>query len=495
MAQKKMFALLFMAALIVTLGASCFEAKAVRTFGEWQVTTEGGVCTEEDGVITLSGDERLPGPYLVREFNPEDDFEISLDLKAETLGEVSRDPMGAGEGFNFGFCANYTQPQPGVYFEMRARAGGQFLLVWHDNLCDQYGWGCNWEPFVYNSLGYNNGYDYWHPNPPQDRSNSTVKPDVWYTLKLKVQKEPFVVTGEVYTEAGVLLGSYVVDSVNNLSFDDIHYFEMTSVQGGTFYVRNIKGITPISSPSSPSSSSLTISTDSTVNQVGSVINIQGKLSDQNGVGIVNEPVVLYYTFAGADSWYPIGSAFTNQDGAYSLQWVNTASGTVTLSAQWKGNSTYAPANVTTTLSFLPVTDTNMFFVESNSTITSLAFNSSLYELSFNVSGESGTTGYTKIFIAKTLMADAENLKLHLDGKQLTYQLSQTEDSWILEFTYQHSTHHVNVYLPKTQTIDNSQSANPNSTLSLPEWIAASIVALALLLVVGLLLLGFRRQKH
>ena len=129
--------------------------------------------------------------------------------------------------------------------------------------------------------------------------------------------------------------------------------------------------------SSPSSSSLTISTDSAVNQVGSAINIEGKLSDQNGVGIVNEPVVLHYTFAGAESWYPIGSAFTDQDGAYSIQWINTASGTVTLSAQWKGNSTYKPANATTTLSFLPVTDTNMFFVESNSTVTAFAFNSSV----------------------------------------------------------------------------------------------------------------------
>ena len=51
-----------------------------------------------------------PGPYLVREFNPTGDFEVSLDLKAETLGEVSRDPMGAGEGFNFGFLRELFLP-------------------------------------------------------------------------------------------------------------------------------------------------------------------------------------------------------------------------------------------------------------------------------------------------------------------------------------------------------------------------------------------------
>ena len=161
--------------------------------------------------------KRVPGPYLVREFNPTGDFEISLDLKAETLGEVSRDPMGAGEGFNFGFCVNYTRPQPGVYFEMRARAGVNSF--WYGMITFATSrLGCNWEPFVYNSLGYNNGYDYWHPNLPQDRSNSTVKPDVWYTLKLKVQKEPFVVTGEVYRGKAFYLVHTVVNSVNNLYF-------------------------------------------------------------------------------------------------------------------------------------------------------------------------------------------------------------------------------------------------------------------------------------
>jgi hypothetical protein len=487
MAQKKTVALLFMASLLVTLGIACFEVKADAMWNGWHVASNGGIYTETDGVITFSGDEYIAGPSLIREFEPpQDDFEVSLDLKAETLGEVSRDPMGAGEGFSFGFTANYAQPQPGIHFEMRARAGGQFLLVWHDDLCDMYDWGCNWEPFVYNSLSYNDGYAYWHTNPPVDRSNSKVKPDVWYTLKLKVQKEPFTVTGEVYTQEGNLLGSYTVDSINNLEFADIKYFIITSWAGGTFYIRNITGITP------KVPTSLNISTDSAANQVGSPVNIQGKLCDQTGNPIVDEPIVLSYTFAGADAWYPIGSAITNQNGAYSIQWINTASGAVTLNAQWKGNSTHTSANAITTLNFLPLTDTNMFFVESNSTITALAFNSSLYELSFNVSGDSGTSGYTKVFIAKTLLSDAQNLKVQLDGKQLTYQLSETDDSWILSFTYNHSTHQVSVYLPQTQTVSTVEPANPSSTSNMPEWIVAT-VAVAILLMVGLLLVGLKKQ--
>jgi hypothetical protein len=385
--------------VILLAGTFCLNSSnglSAMTIDGWQQTNGGNVYLE-DGVLTLSGDESCPGPYLVREFNPEGNFEFSLDVKAETLGEVSRDPMGAGEGFQFGFFANLSYPQPGFYFEMRARAGGQFLLVWHDDLCDLNGWGCNWDPFVYNALGYNNGYAYWHSDPSQGRSNSTVKPDVWYTLKLKVQKAPFVVTGEVFDEQSVLLGSYIVDTINNMTFDDIKYVEMTSVQGGTFYVRNIKGLTVASAPA-----------------------------------------------------------------------------------------------VTPTPT--PVEGQGMFFLESNSTVTAFAFNSTSYELSFDVSGESETTGYVKLSIAKTILPQAQNLTIQLDGKQLNYTLSQTEYDWHLLFYYNHSTHHVNIVLPKIVGTDLDQAVNPASSLGQFELAIAESFALLILAILGVLLLEIRNRK-
>lgn len=278
---------------------------------------------------------------------------------------------------------------------MRARAGGQFLLVWHDDLCDENNWVCNWEPFVYNGLEYNDGYNYWHPNPPQDHSNSTVKSDVWYTIKLRVNKEPFTFTGEAYSQEDEFLGSLIIDSMNDLSFDDIKYCVMTTYPGGTFYVRNL-------------------------------------------------------------------TLTSNQ------------------------------ANTTPKVSTSPSTGKNMFSVESNSTVTSLAFNSSSNELSFYVSGESGTRGYVKLAIARTLLQEPQNLKVQLDGKPIEYDLTQTEEFWILDFNYNHSAHQVNVILPKTAI--NSQSVNPLYTLSFTEWIAASIIATLLLLVIGLLLLGLRKPQ-
>lgn len=246
----------FLLALILTFAFPVFlTSTRGETFLEWQVGPDGGQLSESNGVITLSGDDRAAGPSASKEFKPQEDFEITFQLKAETLGEVHRDPAGAGEGFGFSLLTNNTAPSHGVGIEMRARAGGQFLMVWHDDLCDQYGWGCNWEPFVYNSLGYNDGSTFWHSNPPQDRSNAPIQPDVWYTLKLKVQETPFSVTGEVHTENGTLLGAMTIDSMNDITFREIRYVGMHSGFGGTFYVRNVTGITSLNSlPDEPATS-------------------------------------------------------------------------------------------------------------------------------------------------------------------------------------------------------------------------------------------------
>jgi hypothetical protein len=92
------------------------------------------------------------------------------------------------------------------------------------------------------------------------------------------------------------------------------------------------------------------------------------------------------------------------------------------------------------------TSWDIFSVESNSTVTALAFNSTSSELIFAVTGPSGTAGYVKATIAKSLVPNAENIKVYLDGKQLDYELTSNADSWLLTFTYQHSTHQVRINL-------------------------------------------------
>ncbi len=206
---------------------------------DWRRGPEGGQISEYNGILTMSGgDGRHIPPCLFRDFTPSGDFEISFDLKAETLGEVILDQAGEGFTLCFGHLDKDSEEFRSAGFWCRARAGGQFLLAWHDALCDRYGWQGNWEPFVYNGIGYNNGYQFWHPESPQDRSDAPVKPDIWYTVVLKVTETPFTVTGEVYDENQTLLGSLTVDSINDFTFREINQLYMSTGAGGTFYVRN-----------------------------------------------------------------------------------------------------------------------------------------------------------------------------------------------------------------------------------------------------------------
>jgi hypothetical protein len=87
---------------------------------------------------------------------------------------------------------------------------------------------------------------------------------------------------------------------------------------------------------------------------------------------------------------------------------------------------------------------NNFPVQSNSTVTGLAFDNKKRELTFNVTGVSGTTGYASIVIPKSFLSNANNVKVYLEGTQIDCQISSDETSWILTFNYSHSTHQVKI---------------------------------------------------
>ena len=231
----------------VAFSVSSGEVSAGGMLQDWRLGPEGGRISESDGILIMSGGDgcHIP-PCLFRDFTPSGDFEISFDLKAETLGEVILDQAGEGFTLCFGHLDKASQEFRSAGFWCRARSGGQFLLAWHDDLCDKYGWQGNWEPFVYDGLQYNNGYQFWHPDPPVDRSTAPVKPDVWYVVVLKVTEAPFTVTGEVYDEHQALLGSLTVNSINDFTFREINQLYMSTGAGGTFYIRNftVKDVQP-----------------------------------------------------------------------------------------------------------------------------------------------------------------------------------------------------------------------------------------------------------
>lgn len=114
-----------------------------------------------------------------------------------------------------------------------------------------------------------------------------------------------------------------------------------------------------------------------------------------------------------------------------------------------------------------------FCIESNSSVSAFSFDSALREIHFTVNGESGTTGYTNITIAKSFMPTS-NINVYLDENQISYDLASNENSWIVTFTYNHSMHHVTI----------TESATIQGAPESSDWIMQAVmIAVALSLIV------------
>jgi hypothetical protein len=119
-----------------------------------------------------------------------------------------------------------------------------------------------------------------------------------------------------------------------------------------------------------------------------------------------------------------------------------------------------------------------FSIILNSVITELAFNSTSKTITFTVSGPDGTIGYTNVTIAKTLIENINDLKIYLDGNQINYTTTSTEYTWLIHFTYTHSTHKVLITLSPTQA--NTQNADHQKTITVFSATLIAIIAAILL---------------
>jgi len=142
---------------------------------------------------------------------------------------------------------------------------------------------------------------------------------------------------------------------------------------------------------------------------------------------------------------------TDSEGRGTISFIPTATSNYVIQA--RGQLGYATqlfySNVSLTVS--PYEGKNAFSVQSTSTVTDLTFSSSTKELRFTVSGESGTTGITKVFIAKSLVADGTSVNVKLDQDDIEYTVTEMGDYWVLTFTYTHSSHAVLVGMPTLST--------------------------------------------
>ena len=100
----------------------------------------------------------------------------------------------------------------------------------------------------------------------------------------------------------------------------------------------------------------------------------------------------------------------------------------------------------------PCAEQSVFSVTSNSTLSELFFNSTNEELSFEVSGPPGTTGYVNVYVAKSVVNDVSGLTVQLDGNQIAYTTESAGDSWLISFSYHHSSHEITINLSSTHSI-------------------------------------------
>lgn len=414
------------------------------TFDGWQIENYGGNYSEANSTFRLStpGGTNCPSITLYKQISPTTDFSFSCQIQGLTMESCaivvrSELPMKGDQGFNLEF---------GHY------GAGMFIL---SRFTEKYNW-------TYNTLADGEG-------------------NTWYTMRLNVIKDPFEVVAEVFDDTNQLLGSFSAVDMSNLTFEDIKYIGLIvwGFSPSDYLFRNIA-----SSFNNPSY--LSISTESFSTTAGSAVNVIGTLYDSNCTPFQNELIILSYTFEGANSWIPISSGFTNKEGQYNIQWINTASGAFTLKVDWHGNENFTSATNTTTLSFLPIQNNQLLYVESNSTVTSLGFNSTTSELTFVASGPSGTAGYVKVRIAKSLVSNIENVKVFLDGNQLDYEVTSITDAWLLFFSYSHSTHQVSINL--------AASMNQTSFLDIQIW-TWIIVVIIPIFVGTCTMIYFKKQKR
>ncbi len=229
--------------------------------------------------------------------------------------------------------------------------------------------------------------------------------------------------------------------------------------------------TPTPTPQTKKTATLSIEAEKSNESSGLPLTISGRLYAPGTIGIAIQDILLSYSTPENASWTPVATCMTNEWGKYGYRWMTPPAGTFTLKAEWIGNSEFQPASNTTTLSMVLIED-QQAIIQSNSTVTQITYSQTV-GLSFTVSGNAETAGYAKVAVPKSLMPQNQSIKVYLDQKTVPYDLVSSGDSWIISFTYNHSTHQVLI----------SNSAG-NLFLGLNSWIWITAAAVALVSLVA-----------
>jgi hypothetical protein len=301
-----------------------------------------------------------------------------------------------------------------------------------------------------------------------DVYSSPLQPNTWHQIVGIWEKGTSL---RIYVD-GVLDGQNTAISSGNLLNDGPTWLPSLGVynrgaESNTYYKGLLSNVMVFNTALSPQEISgnyvnenpkqltkptLDISCDSSTSFSAFKVTIDGSLSS-NSIPIADEPIQLSYSVNGGSSWQDLTLSNTDSTGKFSETWTPIVTGNYLIKATYDGNDNYAETSVIVNLAVTSYQDENIFSVSSNSTVSSLSFNSTSKVLSFSVTGPSNTSGYSNVYIAKTLVQDTSYISVYLDENKVDCSTVSTENSWLLHFTYEHSTHGVTVNLATKVTVD------------------------------------------
>jgi hypothetical protein len=278
-----------------------------------------------------------------------------------------------------------------------------------------------------------------------------------------------------------------VDFSNLVLSSVVAWYHYSNDNPGAFYVDDLSiSNEPASAPLLPKPANMSISTSAESTELGYILDFNGALMNLEGEPLVGKQVVLSYMIPGTAVWNPFSSVITNGNGVFSASWIPTATGNFMVKAEWKGDENYSAAYNVKNVSVLRGNEENVFMAESNSTLSSLSLNSTSNEISFIVSGPSGTTGYVRFLLSKSLLKDSADLKVYKDGALINCTVTSVGNQTILYIVYSHSSHEMRISLPEYAGSGDSENSSSAVSVTLSSVfcfvVVAAIVSLTLFIV-------------
>ncbi|MDR0372372.1 MAG: hypothetical protein LBI79_02240 [Nitrososphaerota archaeon] len=249
---------------------------------------------------------------------------------------------------------------------------------------------------------------------------------------------------------------------------------------------------PTSRPPMPTSS-IDLSCISTVTGGNFRVNINGGVS-LNGNPLSDESVLISYSVTGGRTWESLTLVQTTSDGSFAAAWMPSVTGDYLIKATIEATQTTAAAEKTINMALTPDNpenpESNVFTLNSNSTIRQFTFNPDNKTLSFTAEGPTGTAGYVNIYIPKAVLNNISTLKAYIDNSEVvTFSSKSIGDSWLIILSYTHSIHTI------TLELDNESSLNNPSDSGMNWAMYAVVIAVVLAVVavaVGVILLRRKR---